>query len=56
MEYRRRVMTVPGMGSALLVADVPRFQALVVKTRKHREHQRALLEEMRRKGAVPKRG
>jgi hypothetical protein len=34
----------------------PRFQALVVKTREHRHHQRALLDEMRRKGEVPKRG
>jgi DNA-binding winged helix-turn-helix (wHTH) protein/TolB-like protein len=31
----------------------PRFQALVAQARKHREQQRALLEEMRRKGEVP---
>jgi tetratricopeptide (TPR) repeat protein len=33
----------------------PRFQALAAQARKHREQQRALLEEMRRKGEVPAR-
>jgi hypothetical protein len=34
----------------------PRFQALVAQARAHSQEQRALLEEMRRKGEVPKRG
>jgi DNA-binding winged helix-turn-helix (wHTH) protein/TolB-like protein len=33
----------------------PRFQALAAKVKQHRAEQRALLEEMRRKGEVPKR-
>ena len=33
----------------------PRFHALAETTRRHRATQRALLEEMRRKGEVPKR-
>lgn len=33
----------------------PRFQALADQARKHRAEQRALLEQMRRKGEVPKR-
>ncbi len=38
------------------IRDDPRFQALVAKTTAHRAHQRTLLDEMRRKGEVPKRG
>jgi DNA-binding winged helix-turn-helix (wHTH) protein/TolB-like protein/Tfp pilus assembly protein PilF len=34
----------------------PRFQALAAKARAHSQGQRALLDEMRRKGEVPKRG
>lgn len=33
----------------------PRFQALAEQARKHRSQQRALLDEMRRKGEVPQR-
>ena len=33
----------------------PRFRALAAQVKKHRQQQRALLEEMRRKGEVPKR-
>ena len=33
----------------------PRFQALAEQARKHRVEQRALVEQMRRKGEVPKR-
>ena len=33
----------------------PRFRALAAKVKKQRQQQRALLEEMRRKGEVPKR-
>lgn len=33
----------------------PRFQALAARAKRHREEQRALLEEMRRAGQVPKR-
>jgi hypothetical protein len=33
----------------------PRFQVLAEQARKHRSQQRALLDEMRRKGEVPKR-
>lgn len=33
----------------------PRFQALAAEAKRHRAEQRALLEEMRRKGEVPKR-
>jgi tetratricopeptide (TPR) repeat protein len=34
----------------------PRFRALVVQTKEHRMRQRALLEELRRTGKIPKRG
>ena len=33
----------------------PRFQALAARAREHSQQQRALLEEMRRKGEVPTR-
>lgn len=38
------------------VRSDPRFQALVARDRAHTQQQRALLDEMRRKGEVPKRG
>jgi hypothetical protein len=34
----------------------PRFQALAARARAHSQEQRALLDEMRKKGEVPKRG
>jgi hypothetical protein len=34
----------------------PRFQALLAQVKEHRVRQRALLEEMRRNGLIPKRG
>jgi hypothetical protein len=34
----------------------PRFQALAARARTHSQQQRALLEEMRKRGEVPRRG
>ena len=44
-----------GVSSRLIAALPPRFQQLVAAARKHRVEQRALVDEMRRKGELPMR-